>query len=562
MHWLLELIRTPSVAQSAVLLSLVIGVGLALGSVHVRGIGLGIAGVLFAGLVAGDLLRRTGVHVEERMLDFAREGGLVLFVYTIGIQVGPGFVASLRRNGLPLNLMAASVVVLGALLTVAIVWVGLVRVPVAAGLLAGATTNTPSLAAAQQALKDVPGARPVDAALPGMAYAVAYPFGILGILLTMVLTKAIFRIDPRAESDALSAMARRERPEIGTVTLEVTNPNLDDVPLARLPLHEDSGVVVSRIRKRDDGHTRVAHGDTVVHVGDVLLAVGPRPRLDQLRLIVGREINVNLKDAPAEKITARRILVSKPAALGQTVAELNLGQRFGVNVTRVARADLELPPANAPLQFGDTLTVVGEAQAIARVAQELGDSIKQLNHPQIIPLFLGIALGVIVGSWPLHLGLPAPVRLGLAGGPLVVAILLSRLGNVGPLVWYVSPAANFMLRELGIVLFLACVGIRSGGGFLETLTRGGGLWWIGYASAITLVPLMLVALVARAVYKLNYLTLCGMLAGSTTDPPALAFAEQMSGSDAPSVAYVTVYPLVMVLRVLCAQLIVLLLASH
>ena len=263
---------------------------------------------------------------------------------------------------------------------------------------------------------------------------------------------------------------------------------------------------------------------------------------------------------PSE-LTTRRILVTRLAALGETAADLNLGQRYGVTVTRVARADVELPPAQTRLQFGDTLLVVGEPTAIAEVARELGDSIKRLNIPQIIPIFIGIALGVIIGSWPIHLpGVPAPLRLGLAGGPLIVAILLSRLGNVGPLVWYISAGANIMLRELGIVLFLACVGIRSGGSFIETLAQGGGVAWMGWAAAITIVPLLFVGLVARAIYKVNYLTLCGLLAGSMTDPPALEFATQLTGSDAPSVSYVTVYPLVMLLRVLAAQLMVLFLA--
>ena len=274
-------------------------------------------------------------------------------------------------------------------------------------------------------------------------------------------------------------------------------------------------------------------------------------------MIVGPESKVDVKAVPGP-ITSRRVLVTKSEALGKTVDELDLRQRFGVTVTRVSRAEVELPPAGVRIQFGDNLVVVGDEESIKEVASVLGDSPRRLNHPQIIPVFVGIALGVILGSWPVNLGLPAPVRLGLAGGPLVVAIILSRLSNIGPLVWHMPISANFMMRELGIVLFLASVGLKSGDQFLAAFAGGQGFYWMAMAAIITLVPLLLVALVARMLYKLNYLSLCGLLAGSMTDPPALAFAGSLTGSDAPSISYATVYPLVMLLRVLCAQAMVLL----
>lgn len=556
MNWFLEMFPPGSVAQVTVVLGFVVGAGLALGSVRVFNIGLGIAGVLFSGLLAGHILNRAHIELSHEMLEFAREFGLILFVYTIGVQVGPGFLASLRRQGLPLNIMAASIVILGAIITIGIWKFAGVKIPVAVGLFSGATTNTPSLAAAQQALKDLKTTVPGDSALPGMAYAVAYPFGIIGIILTMLLIRIGFKISAQDEGDALAKLLDRDRPRMANIDLEVKNPNLDGLSIVRIPGLADSGIVISRVMSK--GTTQVAMRDTTVHLGDVLHAVGPKDKLDDLKMIVGTESKLDVTQLPSQ-ITARRILVTKAAVCGETVAELDLGQRFNVMVTRVNRADIELPPAGTRLQFGDTVVVVGQADAIKRVAAELGDSVKQLNHPHIIPIFIGIALGVIVGSWPLHLGLPAPVRLGLAGGPLIVAIILSRLGNVGPLVWYMPPSANFMVRELGIVLFLAAVGIRSGGNFINTLTsnHGQGFYWMALASLITFVPLMLVAFVARAFYKLNYLTLCGLLAGSMTDPPALAFAGHMTGSDAPSVSYATVYPLVMLLRVLAAQIIVL-----
>jgi putative transport protein len=322
--------------------------------------------------------------------------------------------------------------------------------------------------------------------------------------------------------------------------------------LERVPTLAESGVVISRVMK--NGQTMVGSADTTLHIGDVLLAVGPRERLEELKVIVGTESRVDVRGIPS-KITTRRIVVTKSGALGKTIQELAIGTRFNVRITRVSRAEIELPPTpDLKLQFADNLLAVGEESAIRAVANELGDSPKRLNFPQIIPIFVGIALGVILGSWPVSLpGVPAPVKLGLAGGPLVVAILLSRLGNIGPLVWHMPISANFILREIGIVLFLACVGLQSGNRFVETLTQGPGLQWALYGAAITFVPLFLVALFARMIYKLNYMSLCGLLAGSMTDPPALAFATGMTSSEAPSVSYATVYPLVMLLRVLAAQ---------
>lgn len=560
MVWMTQLLRTPSVAQVVVLISLVAAAGLALGSVRYKGVGLGIAGVLFSGLLAGHLLGRHAVVLDEHVMEFVREFGLVLFVYAIGMQVGPGFLASLRREGLPLNLMALGVVVLGVGTTLLIVRLGLVEAPVAVGLFAGATTNTPSLAAAQQALKDLPGLPPGTIALPGMAYAVAYPFGIVGIILAMLAVRGLFRINLRGEVAEFQARQAQDRPPLETINLEVRNPDLDGVELRRVPALEGSGVVVSRILHA--GVPQAARPETVLHSGDVLHAVGPPARLEQLRQAVGAEANVDLKALPGN-VASRRIIVTRSGARRRTLADLRLRERFGVNVTRVNRAGIDLAPAPAlRLQFADSLLAVGERESLEKVVAELGDSQKDLNHPQIIPIFVGIALGVLLGSWPFPVpGLPADVRLGLAGGPLLVAIVLSRLGNVGPLVWYLPLSANLILREIGIVLFLAAVGLRAGDGFVETVLDGSGLSWMGYGAAITLLPLLAVALLARAFYKLNYLTLCGLLAGSMTDPPALAFAGAVTGSDVPSVSYATVYPLVMIARVLAAQAMVLLMMS-
>ena len=543
-----------STAAGAVLiLALVAGSGLALGSLRVRGIGLGIAGVLFAGLAFGHF----GVHVDERTLEFAREFGLILFVYSIGLQVGPGFFASLRRHGLALNLLAAAVVLLGVATALGLHLLGGIDAAAAVGILSGATTNTPSLAAAQQALKQVmadPAARETLAPLPGVGYAVAYPFGVVGIIVVMVGIRAVFRISLAREREELDRGLEAEVRRPARANLEVVNPNLVGLPIERVPLI--SGIVVSRIYR--DGLLRVPRPDTTLALGDVLLAVGTREELDALRVVVGRESALDLHSLPSA-ITTRRLIITRAAASGKTIAELDFVRRYGVQVTRVSRAEVELPAsAGFELQYGDTVLAVGEAADITRAAAELGDSPKSLNYPHLVPMFVGIALGIVLGSWAFSLpGVPAPVRLGLAGGPLLVAILLSRIGRIGPLVWYMPLSANYMLREVGIVLFLSAVGLHAGDVFVDTLVHGPGLYWMAGGALVTLVPLAAVATIGRAVLGLNFLTLCGLLAGSMTDPPALAFANAVAGSEGPSTAYATVYPLTMILRVLAAQLFVL-----
>ncbi|HET7294621.1 MAG TPA: putative transporter [Vicinamibacteria bacterium] len=536
------------------ILALVAGTGLALGQLRVRGLGLGIAGVLFAGLAFGHF----GVRVDERILEFAREFGLILFVYSIGLQVGPGFVASLRRNGLPLNLLAAAVVLLGVLTAVSLHLVGGIDAAAVAGILSGATTNTPSLAAAQQALEQVatdPAARETLARLPGVGYAVAYPFGVFGIIVVMVGIRAAFRISLAREREELERSLEAEVRRPARANLEVANPNLAGMSLERVPLAQ-SGIVVSRILH--EGTLQVPRPDTKLALGDVLLAIGTREELDALRVVVGKESDLDLRSLPSA-LTTRRLIVTRAAASGKTIAELDFVRRFGVQITRVSRAEVELPASPGfELQYGDSVLVVGEAADIAGAAPELGDSPKSLNYPHLVPMFVGIALGILLGRWAFSLpGVPAPVRLGLAGGPLLVAILLSRIGRIGRLVWYMPLSANYMLREVGIVLFLCAVGLHAGDVFVDTLLHGPGLYWMAGGALVTVVPLAVVGVVGRVVLGLNFLTLSGLLAGSMTDPPALAFANTVAGSEGPSTAYATVYPATMILRVLAAQLFVL-----
>lgn len=553
MDWIQQLFAGESVARTVILLGVAGAAGLALGKVRIAGVSLGVGGVLFAGLLLGHLK----LTLDHHVLEFVREFGLILFVYTLGLQIGPGFFGSLRSRGLVLNLLACAIVLLGALIAAGWIGMGWVSAPAGVGLLSGATTNTPSLAAAQQALHQV-GAGNAAIELQGMAYAVAYPFGIIGTILTMLLVRAVFRVDVPAEVAAAEAARTASAPKPAARNFEVRNPNLEGLPLNRVPGLAKSGVVISRFSR--DGRVEVAKPGTILRLGDILHAVGSDERLEELRVVVGAETGVDLKAIPGP-VTNRRLIVTKSDVLGEPLAELDILSEHAVVVTRVTRNGLEFTPTpNFRLQFGDILMVVGESHSVDAVAAAVGNSPKALESPQPIPFFIGIALGVLVGSIPLALpGLPAAVKLGLAGGPLVVAILLSRLANTGPLVWFMPPTANLMLREIGITLFLAAVGIKSGERFIEVLLGGDGLRWLAFGAVITAVPLVVVGLLARGWRRLNFAEICGLLAGSMTDPPALAFSQQATGSDAPAVAYATVYPLVMLLRVFSAQLVVFLL---
>lgn len=553
MNWFTQLITEESVARTVILLGVAGAAGSALGKVRLGGISLGVAGVLFVALFLGYL----GLAVDPHVLEFVREFGLIIFVYTLGLQIGPGFFGSLRARGLMLNGFAAAIVLLGAVVAVGLIRGGWVSLPAGVGLLSGATTNTPSLAAAQQALKQV-GVADGAAAVQGLAYAVAYPFGILGIILTMVLVRRGFRVDVKAEVAAAEAAHHPARSRTATRNFEVRNPNLVGRALGKVPGLAGSGVVVSRFSR--GGAVEVARPETLLRLGDILHAVGPEEGLDEVRVVVGADAGVDLKTLPGS-VTNRRLIVTRGDVFGRELGEIEAFAEHNVVVTRVTRGGIEFTATPGfRLQFGDVLMVVGEAPRIGAVAAAVGNSNKALNSPQPIPFFLGIALGVMVGAIPLAVpGLPAAVKLGLAGGPLVVAILLSRVANTGPLVWYLPTNANHMLREVGITLFLAAVGLKSGGRFMEVLLGGDGLRWLLFGALITAGPLLAVGLLARAWKKLNYAELCGLLAGSMTDPPALAFAQETTGSDAPAVAYATVYPLVMILRVFSAQLIVFLL---
>jgi putative transport protein len=553
MKWLADLQFAQPVAYAVLILSAIAVAGLAIGHIKVRGIQLGVAGVLFAGILFGHL----HLSLSPEILGFVRDFGLILFVYTIGMQVGPGFFSSLRRQGLPLNLLAAGIVLGGAALTVASALVLKIDMTGAVGIFSGATTNTPSLGAAQEALKQLPGLDPNRAGLPALGYAVAYPFGIVGIILSMVVLRSCLRVDVKEEIAAIEAGQRSGIEPLERMNIRICNRNLNGLRLHEIPGRETLGVVISRVKYLGEDEVRVANGETVLHEGDVLMAVGTAKHLHEFQGIVGQESPQDLMEVPGPA-TSERFVVTRKEALGKTLHDLELTKRYGVTPTRVLRAAVEMSAVpNLTLQFGDTVQIVGKKADVEKVAPVLGNSIKELNRTSFIALFIGIGLGVLVGIHPFALGsLPMPVRLGLAGGPLISAILLGRIGRIGTLLWYMPPTANLVLRELGITLFLACAGLKAGEHFFEILFSSQGPIWMGVGAVVTVVPLLFAAWIGRIFMKQNFINLCGLLAGSMTDPPALAFANSINRSDAPSVAYATVYPLTMLLRILVAQVLI------
>jgi putative transport protein len=546
MNWLTELPSLQPIAWAVLALMLVAVAGLALAQIKIKGVGIGVTGVLFAGIIAGHF----GLHIDETVLEFVRDFGLILFVFTIGLQLSPGFFSSFRKEGLKLNLLAAAIVLLGAGVTVGAACLLKINPFASLGLFCGATTNTPALGATQQMLKALGGKFAEQAGLPSLAYAAAYPGAVAGIIGVILFLKFVFR-----DKTEVAQIRQKEPERLERLNLVVENPNLENIPIAEIP--ERDGVVVSRIKKIGASEVETATEQTRLHKGDIILAVGTRTALEKIHSVVGRESEVNLLHASGN-VVSHRIIVTRKEVLGKTIEELNLADHFGATVTRVARAEIEMTAVrDLQLQFGDTLQIVGNESALDEVAKFLGNRVHALHETNFMPIFIGIALGVLVGAIPIAIPhIPVPVRLGMAGGPLILAIILSRIGRIGPLVWYMPASANVAFRELGIVLFLACVGLKAGGNFFETVFTNEGLHWLIGGFAITILPLLLIALVARFFLKLNFTTISGLLAGSMTDPPALAFAHTISASDAPLIAYATVYPFSMLLRIFTAQILV------
>ncbi len=544
------LLWSGGVAHSVLILSLVIAFGIMLGKVKIFGVSLGITWILFVGIFFGHF----NIIMDEHLLHFIKEFGLILFVYSIGMQVGPGFFSAFKKGGIKLNMLAVISVLGGVAVTVAIYFATNMPITTMVGILSGAVTNTPGLGAAQQTVSDVTGN---DIPEIAMGYAVAYPLGVIGIIVTMLALRYLFRINvEKEEKEALGELGAGESVKLTAV--EITNPSIDGKSLRELHPLINRDFVVSRIRPRESGKIELVTSATVLHLGDVIRIVAHPADLEAITVILGKEAHLEWREEKTQLIS-RRILITKPELNGKTLAQLKIRNSSGANITRINRSGVDLVATpKLQLQLGDRVTIVGSETAIAFAENILGNSMKRLNHPNLIPIFIGIALGCILGSIPFAFpGIPQPVKLGLAGGPLIVAILISRYGPHYKMVTYTTMSANLMLREIGIALFLAAVGLGAGNGFVDTVINGGYVW-IGYGAIITLVPLIIAGVVGRFIFKLNYYTMIGVMAGSYTSPPALAFAGEQSASDAPSVGYATVYPLTMFLRVLTAQLLILL----
>lgn len=541
------------IALTVSVLALVAVVGLWIGNIKVRGVGFGIGGVLFGGIIVGHFVDQAGVTLSGDMLHFIQEFGLILFVYTIGIQVGPGFFASLRVSGLRLNLFAVLIVIMGGLVTAILHKIFAIPLPVVLGIFSDAVTNTPALGAGQQILRDL--GTPVDLVdQMGMSYAMAYPFGICGILLTMWLMRLIFRVNVEAEAQKHESSLANGHSLIQTMNIRVENPNLNNMAIQDVPILNSDKIICSRL-KRDDT-LMVPSPGTIIQAGDLLHLVGQSTDLHNAQLVIGKEVDTSLSTRGTD-LRVERVVVTNEKVLGKRIRDLHFKERYDVVISRLNRAGVELvASSDASLQFGDILNLVGRPASIDAVANVVGNAQQKLQQVQMLPVFIGIGLGVLLGSIPLFVpGFPVALKLGLAGGPLIMALILGRIGSIGKLYWFMPPSANLALRELGIVLFLAVVGLKSGGDFVDTLTQGEGLSWIGYGIFITAIPLITVGLLARIFAKMNYLTLCGMLAGSMTDPPALAFANNLHAtSGAAALSYATVYPLVMFLRIITPQL--------
>ncbi len=541
------------IALTVSILALVAVVGLFIGNVKFRGVGLGIGGVLFGGIIVGHFVSQAGMTLSSDMLHVIQEFGLILFVYTIGIQVGPGFFASLRVSGLRLNLFAVLIVIIGGLVTAILHKLFDIPLPVVLGIFSGAVTNTPALGAGQQILRDL--GTPMEMVdQMGMSYAMAYPFGICGILFTMWMLRVIFRVNVETEAQQHESSRTNGGALIRTINIRVENPNLHDLAIKDVPILNGDKIICSRLKREET--LKVPSPDTIIQLGDLLHLVGQPADLHNAQLVIGQEVDTSLSTKGTD-LRVERVVVTNENVLGKRIRDLHFKERYDVVISRLNRAGVELVASgDISLQFGDILNLVGRPSAIDAVANVLGNAQQKLQQVQMLPVFIGIGLGVLLGSIPVFVpGFPAALKLGLAGGPLIMALILGRIGSIGKLYWFMPPSANLALRELGIVLFLSVVGLKSGGDFVNTLVNGEGLSWIGYGALITAVPLITVGILARMLAKMNYLTMCGMLAGSMTDPPALAFANNLHPtSGAAALSYATVYPLVMFLRIITPQL--------
>ena len=555
MDWLYSLFVGEGIAHTMLVLSLVITLGVLLSRIKIKGISLGVTWILFVGIAAGHF----GMTVDHDTLHFIKEFGLILFVFSIGLQVGPGFFSSFKEGGIKMVGCAVAVVALGALTTYIIHLVTGTPIPTMVGIMSGAVTNTPGLGAAQQAYFDSTGISDPSIAL---GYAVAYPLGVVGIIMSIIAVRFITRVNFSQENKALEAM-HNDHSNVERHSVEFTNGALEGQTIAHLRELINRSFVISRIMHAD-GTITIADGTSKLLIGEKLRVICSPDDREAVIAFLGQPIEMTKEEwgtgaeSPTQ-LVSRRIVITKTSINGKKLSDLRLRTKYNINITRINRAGIDLVPYQGmELQIGDRVMVVGQEKAIEQVADVLGNSMKKLNEPQLLTIFFGIALGVLFGSVPL-MNIPQPVKLGLAGGPLIIALLIGRFGPHFHLVTYTTMSANLMLREVGLAMFLAGVGIGAGDGFIDAIV-GGGYRWIGYGVIITVVPLLIVGLFARLKLKMNYYTLMGLMAGSVTDPPALGYANATAGNDMPAVGYATVYPVVMFLRVLTAQLLILMAA--
>lgn len=554
MQWLTDLLTKESIAHIILLYAFVISIGVMLGKIKFFGISLGVTFVLFVGILVGHF----GFTVPEEVLHFIREFGLILFIFSIGLQVGPGFFSSFKQGGMKMNMLAASVVLLGVATTIGLYYAfgGRIPMPMFVGILSGAVTNTPGLGAAQEALRQLHDAGQITE-IPQIAlgYAVAYPLGVTGIILSLILIRVVFKVKFDDETKKLQELndTVAETPKI--ISIKVQSKAIDGKNLSSIRKLIGRQFIVSR-KFSDDAFT-IPNGKTIIKNGDIILVVTTEADAEAIISLTGELIDYDWKESE-NKMISRRIVITRGVINGKTLGSLKL-RSVNVNCTRIIRSGFDLlANPNLVLQVGDRVVVVGTPEAIKRVEDMLGNTLKRLDEPHIITLFVGIFLGIIFGSIPVFIpGMPMPVKLGLAGGPLVIAILLGRFGFKLKLITYTTQSANLMLREIGITLFLASVGLASGGKFVETVVSSNGLIWVMCGFLITTLPLLIVGFIGRKVMKMNYFNLMGLLSGSMTDPPALAYSNATAGNDAPSIAYSTVYPLTMFLRVILAQILIL-----
>lgn len=554
MNWLQEAFLEPTMVQAVIIISLVSALGLYLGRIKIFGISLGITFVFFAGILAGHL----GIVVNKDMLYFAQSFGLILFVYALGLQVGPGFFSSLKKGGVAMNMMGLGVILLGLIMTVGLHWVTGVSLSNMVGLLCGAVTNTPALGAAQQALLQIDLANTKGVTDMALACAVAYPLGVVGVILAIIILRALFadkkQKDLKEQRDTTTYVAE----------FHVSNPAIYEKSIKDVMKLTDKHFVISRVWR--NGKVSIPTSETLLHEHDHLLIISVKSDVENIKVLFGEQENVDWNKADIDwnaidsQLISRRIAVTRNRVNGVKLGSLRLRNLYGINITRVNRAGIDLLASpDLRLQIGDRLTIVGEANSVNTVGKILGDEIKRLNNPNLLAVFIGISLGMLLGALPITLpGMSTPVKLGIAGGPIIVGILMGAFGPRFHLTTYTTMSANLMLRQLGIIIYLAGLGIDSGVHFFETVFRAEGLLWIGLGFLLTIVPVLIVGFIASQFFKLDYAHNVGMLCGSMANPMALSYANTTVDGDEPSVSYATVYPLSMFIRVISAQLVLML----